>query len=1138
MTPRLPIDRGLGFGLRIGAVLALLSCSEVPEGGNGAGAGGGAGGGGGGNTGCTGEFCIETDVRIGATPNPLIFSDIAPPASQEQQLVIKHQGSSGSLQVSKITFDPDEGEFAVKDFQPLQIAVNAEQTVTVVYTPKKSGPRSVMLRISNNSDKVEQREFQVPVQVKANVGSLNILPNPVDFGPVASGTCADKVAKIYNAGSKPTSVVAASLWVSGSPDFKIKTPPSSEAIAPNAAVDVVLTFCPKPGEDIDSTELMVEDQEGKVAVAKVLGAEITPKMTIVPPTINYGAVQLGSKNKKTFKIFSDGLSPLTVSKIEFAPQSKVKSLTLSDAGPFTLQKGESRSIEVTLDAATGLANDGSPIAIVFVASNDLAKPSVSLPVFAKTETGVLKVTPDDFVDFSTVGKGLVVDRVVSLFNAGSAPIQVKSLTITSDPHAEFQVLTSADLPPTSGAGPHALGAGKGAEFKVRFTFKGPVGQQAKGNLRISSDDPSKPEWDLPLFATRADGTNCNIQFVPNILNFGVLSYGSAKTLALTVKNIGSGYCLLDVGKDANGKDLPAATRVLDCAPPPSLPGLPALGSAKCALIGAPAFTVFAPSTALFELAPGQSGKLNVFFDAPTDGGLFADPKTILKRFGLVSIRYRDQSTGLAKWFPLDPTDAAKVPTYAPNLEAGVGQSAVTVLPDQIDFGLVTVGCKSKVHEVSVYNAGITPVYVTKVELDGCGIEIDKVAWPGIPKVGLEVTQTVPVKFGLQYAPQNVGKDACQMVVTTGVNGLCTDAVGNTKGDCQTTADCAAGEGCLGQVFTVPLKGEGTLLDEFTDEFEQGAGKKVDVLFVIDNSGSMGDEQQNLVDNFKTFVQIATLWQNDYHLGVVTTDMDKGNESGKLREMNGTRIITPTTSGGADLFKQVAKVGTSGSASEQGLAAAESALKLPHVYDAGKACTVDKDCGTDGFCVKDADGPGKGCGGHNRGFLRKNAGLEIVFLSDEEDSSPQALKYYANFFWSLKGIVNKGLFHAHAIVGLQNNGGSGSSGCDAAKGSRYITVAQDSGGQVASICDKSFSKALENIGQVAFGLSHQFFLTMTAEASTVTVSINNKPCTGGAKTWSYEPNSNSVIFIAAAAGGQCVPQQGDKVKIYYKTLCFP
>lgn len=170
----------------------------------------------------------------------------------------------------------------------------------------------------------------------------------------------------------------------------------------------------------------------------------------------------------------------------------------------------------------------------------------------------------------------------------------------------------------------------------------------------------------------------------------------------------------------------------------------------------------------------------------------------------------------------------------------------------------------------------------------------------------------------------------------------------------------------------------------------GACDKIDILFVIDNSGSMAEEQDNLASNFPMFAQLIDTYMNsagmqlDYHVAVTTTD----------RVFSSTQIITlpgqapimlPGESGtGADgklltkgngpdcgmprkylqrgdqdvvnKFSCIAKQGTSGSPDEMPL-------------DAMKLALVDR--------VTD---------GTNAGFLRPDALLAVVFLTDEEDCS--------------------------------------------------------------------------------------------------------------------------------------------------------
>jgi hypothetical protein len=58
-----------------------------------------------------------------------------------------------------------------------------------------------------------------------------------------------------------------------------------------------------------------------------------------------------------------------------------------------------------------------------------------------------------------------------------------------------------------------------------------------------------------------------------------------------------------------------------------------------------------------------------------------------------------------------------------------------------------------------------------------------------------------------------------------------------------------------------------------EEFELTVNKDVDILFVIDNSGSMGEEQANLAANFGAFIELLEQEKVDanYRIGITTTD---------------------------------------------------------------------------------------------------------------------------------------------------------------------------------------------------------------------------------------------------------------------------
>lgn len=435
------------------------------------------------------------------------------------------------------------------------------------------------------------------------------------------------------------------------------------------------------------------------------------------------------------------------------------------------------------------------------------------------------------------------------------------------------------------------------------------------------------------------------------------------------------------------------------------------------------------------------------------------------------------------------------------LSGVAGESNIEVIPGRLDFGQVTAGtCASREERVTVYNTGLVDLCITDItfEGDGCG-EFFVVDRPVANADGcIVVTRNRPADVTLVYEPGALGSDECNLVFIS-------DAADTPE-------------------LSVPLQGEGVASGRTVDEFVQTSGQTVDVLFVIDNSGSMGEEQDNLDDNFTRFINGAQQFNNDYQIGVVTTDMEDEGDSGKLQGGQG-RILRRGPNIESD-FGRIVSVGTGGSGTERGLEAARAALSDPLAFDTGVACQSDSACVAPDTCVQGV------CGGYNRGFIRQNAALEVIFVSDEDDFSDASLNFYVDFLKNIKGFRNEALFHASAIVGAENGRASSCTGAggDASAGSRYVEVANRTNGRVFSICSSDFAGPLQEIGNRAFGLPIQFFLSRPADQSTIEVAVDGSNRPSG---WSYDSPSNSVVFEEAS-----VPQPGDTVRVEYEAQCFP
>ncbi|MBI5547857.1 MAG: hypothetical protein HY901_28575 [Deltaproteobacteria bacterium] len=353
-----------------------------------------------------------------------------------------------------------------------------------------------------------------------------------------------------------------------------------------------------------------------------------------------------------------------------------------------------------------------------------------------------------------------------------------------------------------------------------------------------------------------------------------------------------------------------------------------------------------------------------------------------------------------------------------------------------------------------------------------------------------------------------------------------------------------------------------------DFFQQNAVRKVDILWVVDNSGSMKTSQANLASEFPRFIQSLLALQPpvDFHIGVTSTDVDneklnydidrdgpilpkdtrgtrgelhgfdltdKGGETGRYLACNEKgECNVPKTGGNIDAaaaFAQMSKVGTAGSAIERGLQAAYLALTREDNQRAESPISTDLS--------------------KKLPFIRPDAALFVIFVSDEDDSSCApfvplnangrpvsgepctadpgcrcdsahltwgSAQYFTRFLESYKGFGHKDLVAAGAVVCTEKQPISAQSGDPAFPhlgcpdqgpdkpaayyGDRFIQVAAATGGTAISIRG-SFANALQSLGFAVSGLRKDFRLSRGPFTDTLEVyvsEVNATQCTSDAE----------------------------------------
>jgi len=299
--------------------------------------------------------------------------------------------------------------------------------------------------------------------------------------------------------------------------------------------------------------------------------------------------------------------------------------------------------------------------------------------------------------------------------------------------------------------------------------------------------------------------------------------------------------------------------------------------------------------------------------------------------------------------------------------------------------------------------------------------------------------------------------------------------------------------------------------ETTDVFVQEASSTVDVLWVIDDSVSMAGEQVRLADGFGAFATSLDDSLIDYHLGVITTDMDPDNaQAGVLQGAPPFLAPDPDT---VPLFQERVLVGTDGSGKEKGIAAAIAAVTEPLVS------------------------------GANAGFVRDQATLLLVFLTDEDDCSDgDALDDEPADACYTQGeaLVPVADLHAELVAAKHGQGqvlaagilGTTDGSCaESWPGLRYEALIDATGGWLGDICSADYAGLLEALGLTVQEQRTVFQLSYVAVESSLEVSVGDTliapdPVTG----WTYDPDYSTIRF-----DGTTVPPRDTTISVTYEVL---
>ena len=174
-------------------------------------------------------------------------------------------------------------------------------------------------------------------------------------------------------------------------------------------------------------------------------------------------------------------------------------------------------------------------------------------------------------------------------------------------------------------------------------------------------------------------------------------------------------------------------------------------------------------------------------------------------------------------------------------------------------------------------------------------------------------------------------------------------------------------------------------DETIDDFSPQA----DILFVVDNSGSMATHQANLASNIAQFTQeFLRAPVLDYNIAVTTTDVDGFTNPccGKFfSKGSNPKVVNRRTPNANRILGENLAPGINGSGSEASFDAVSMALDPALLA------------------------------GHNSGFSRKHSAIVTIFITDAEDQSDIDPLGLYNKLLAMKAGRKKKVFAFGALI---------------------------------------------------------------------------------------------------------------------------
>ena len=255
-------------------------------------------------------------------------------------------------------------------------------------------------------------------------------------------------------------------------------------------------------------------------------------------------------------------------------------------------------------------------------------------------------------------------------------------------------------------------------------------------------------------------------------------------------------------------------------------------------------------------------------------------------------------------------------------------------------------------------------------------------------------------------------------------------------------------------------------------FQRQTTNGIDIIWIIDQSGSMNNDSDRIIAGIEAMLN--ALPESGWRLNIISTDPDSAFGYNLFPLIPGDSIDV--------LIALFADMQTLSDGDEKGFLALYNYIIYNEAAD---------------------------------WWMREDAALLVVFVSDEEEQSTGDFPLVADFVEWFSGLKYPGSTFVASIVNLDAH----ESVCDPVPasgfvGTRYIDAANHYNGAVLDICSEDWSQGVQD-AVADMDPYEEIYLTHAPDPDSVRVFLDGVDTTTG---WYYDASINAVVFDVIPDGG--------------------